>query len=125
MGTLDKTPKIAEKVRFWEEQDRINQELIPRVLKQHELFATHVEGHEASSVQIAALEARLIGAIDLAAQQAAETARQGAIEEADRKISESEANAAHAFASLRRQAFIVPGASIAIAACSLIFALVS
>ena len=32
-------PKIADKVMFWQEQDRINQELIPRVLKQHELFS--------------------------------------------------------------------------------------
>ena len=38
-------PKIADKVRFWEEQDRINKELIPRVLKQHELLAAHLEHH--------------------------------------------------------------------------------
>lgn len=30
--------KIAEKVKFWEEQDRINKELIPRVLKNHDLI---------------------------------------------------------------------------------------
>ena len=46
------TPKIAEKVRFWEEQDRINQELIPRVIKQHELFTAHIEGHETASTQM-------------------------------------------------------------------------
>ena len=40
------TPKIAEKVRFWEEQDRINRELIPRVIKQYELLTAHVGGHE-------------------------------------------------------------------------------
>ena len=39
------TPKIADKVKFWEEQDRINKELIPRVLKQHELLTAHVEHH--------------------------------------------------------------------------------
>ena len=50
-------PKIADKIMFWQEQDRINQELIPRVLKQHELFSTHVENHDTSSAQIAALEA--------------------------------------------------------------------
>ena len=38
------TPKIGEKVRFWEEQDRINKELIPRVVKQHQLFTAHVQG---------------------------------------------------------------------------------
>lgn len=31
------TPTIAEKVKFWEEQDRINQALIPRVIKMHEI----------------------------------------------------------------------------------------
>ena len=30
--------KIAEKVKFWEEQDKINQELIPRVFKNHEMI---------------------------------------------------------------------------------------
>jgi len=29
-------PKITDKVRFWEEQDKINQALIPRVLEMHE-----------------------------------------------------------------------------------------
>ena len=90
--TSDKeTPKIAEKVRFWEEQDRINQELIPRVLKQHKLFAAHIEGHETASVQIAALEARMNEAIGAA----------------------------------NRQSLLVSGASLAVALCSIIFALVS
>ena len=39
-------PKIGEKVKFWQEQDRINRELIPRVIKNHELLAKHVESHE-------------------------------------------------------------------------------
>lgn len=30
-------PKIAEKVIFWEEQDKINQALIPRVLEMHDI----------------------------------------------------------------------------------------
>ena len=33
----DDSIPISERVRFWEEQDRINQELIPRVIRQHEL----------------------------------------------------------------------------------------
>ena len=37
---------IAEKVQFWQEQDRINQELIPRVIRQSELLAQHVGEHE-------------------------------------------------------------------------------
>ena len=49
--TLPKTrpreqPGIAERVRFWEEQDRINQELIPRVVQQAELLSKHVTDHE-------------------------------------------------------------------------------
>ena len=39
-------PGIAEKVRFWEEQDRINQILIPKVLRQHELLTKHIEEHD-------------------------------------------------------------------------------
>ena len=39
-------PGIAERVRFWEEQERINQVLIPKVLRQHELLVEHVKEHE-------------------------------------------------------------------------------
>ena len=41
----DSTP-ISDRVRFWEEQDKINQELIPRVIRQHELLITHIADHE-------------------------------------------------------------------------------
>ena len=44
--TEDETVKIAEKVRFWEEQDRINQELIPRVIRQNELLTQHIAEHD-------------------------------------------------------------------------------
>ncbi len=40
------TPSIGEKVRFWEEQDRINQELIPRVIRQNELLTQHIAEHD-------------------------------------------------------------------------------
>ena len=36
---------VADKVRFWEEQDKINQELIPRVIRQHELLTQHIAEH--------------------------------------------------------------------------------
>jgi hypothetical protein len=39
-------PSIGERVRFWEEQDKINQELIPRVIRQHELLTAHIADHE-------------------------------------------------------------------------------
>ena len=40
------SPNIAERVKFWEEQDKINQELIPRVIRQNELLTSHVADHE-------------------------------------------------------------------------------
>ena len=56
-------PKIAERVKFWQEQDRINRELIPRVIKGHELLTRHIESHEGGDPlarsQIEALQARL------------------------------------------------------------------
>ena len=54
-----KRPGIADKVRFWEEQDRINRELIPRVLKQNELLSSHVASHEEVRVQTTTLNARV------------------------------------------------------------------
>ena len=45
MTTPDST-HIADRVRFWEEQDKINQELIPRVIRQHELLTAHISDHE-------------------------------------------------------------------------------
>ena len=37
---------IAERVSFWEEQDKINQELIPRVIRQNELLTEHIAEHD-------------------------------------------------------------------------------
>ena len=37
---------IGGKVKFWEEQDRINQELIPRVIRQSELLSKHIGEHD-------------------------------------------------------------------------------
>ena len=37
---------IGERVRFWQEQDQINQTLIPRVIRQHEMLTGHIEEHE-------------------------------------------------------------------------------
>ena len=57
------TPKIGERVKFWQEQDRINRELIPRVIKGHELLSKHVETHDegyvAAMTEIQALQARV------------------------------------------------------------------
>lgn len=64
------TPRIAERVKFWEEQDRINKELIPRVLKIHQLFTDHISGHEDATVQIGAAEARMVEKIKTTRMQA-------------------------------------------------------
>ena len=45
MTTSDEN-SIAERVRFWEEQDKINQELIPRVIRQNELLSKHIAEHD-------------------------------------------------------------------------------
>ena len=37
---------IGERVRFWQEQDRINQELIPRVIEQARLLSQHIVEHD-------------------------------------------------------------------------------
>ena len=39
-------PSIAERVRFWEEQDKINRELIPRVIRHNELLTKHIAEHD-------------------------------------------------------------------------------
>ena len=44
--TTSDSDSIAEKVRFWEEQDKINQELIPRVIRQNELLTKHIAEHD-------------------------------------------------------------------------------
>lgn len=58
-ASADERPGIADKVRFWEEQDRINRELIPRVLKQNELLSAHVASHEEVRLQTTSLNSRL------------------------------------------------------------------
>ena len=73
-------PKIADKVRFWEEQDRINKELIPRVLKQHELLAAHVEHADPEArAQVRTMEERIAAQIRTLEENTA--SRTGTLEE--------------------------------------------
>lgn len=67
---MTERPDIADKVRFWEEQDRINKALIPRVIKVNDLFTEHVSGHQDAAAQIGAVEARLAAKINGARMQA-------------------------------------------------------
>ena len=134
-------PKIAEKVKFWEEQDRINQELIPRVLKQHELLASHIKSHESSSVNMASLEARMLEAISAASQQSAEKvseqvvsleirmaeaidlARKQSAQESAEQVASLEERMTEAVGSARRLAWFVSGVSLVAAAIAILLAL--
>jgi hypothetical protein len=66
-------PKIAERVKFWQEQDRINRELIPRVIKSHELLTKHVESHEdgdsLARAQIELLQTQIVESHEAAKSQ--------------------------------------------------------
>ena len=57
--TAGETPTIADKVRFWEEQDRINQAIIPRLLKMHESLDRLSRNRELTVERMTALEAQV------------------------------------------------------------------
>ena len=134
-------PKIAEKVKFWEEQDRINQELIPRVLKQHELLTSHIKSHESSSVNMASLEARMLEAIGEARQQtskdlseqvstlearlteAIDKSRMQSAQETSEQMDSLEARTIGTANSTRRLTLIVSGVSVAVAAVAILLVL--
>ena len=100
-------PGIADKVRFWEEQDRINRELIPRVLKQNELLSAHVASHEEVRVQTITINSRM--------NEMAERHK--------REMAEFEARTASRIASSSRIALVVSLGSAGIAALALVLVL--
>ena len=108
-------PKIADKVRFWEEQDRINKELIPRVLKQHELLTAHVEHHPHADpearAQVRTMEERIAAQIRTLEESTA--SRTGTLEE----------SAAAAVHSAKRQSLIVAFVSLAVAIAAVVLSL--
>lgn len=59
MSATNSVPSIAEKVRFWQEQDQINQALIPRVVKLHDTVAEISRQMEGTPTLLAAMESRL------------------------------------------------------------------
>ena len=107
-------PKIADKVKFWEEQDRINKELIPRVLKQHELLTAHVEHHTRADpearAQIRALEQETAAQMKTLEESA--MSRIGTLEES-----------AAAVRSAKRQSLVVSLVSLAVAIAAIVLAL--
>ena len=108
------TPKIADKVKFWEEQDRINKELIPRVLKQHELLTAHVEHHTHADpearVQIKMLQQETAAQMKTLEESA--MSRIGTLEES-----------AAAVRSAKRQSLVVSFVSLAVAIAAIVLAL--
>ena len=88
-------PRIAERVKFWEEQDRINQELIPRVIRQNELLTGHIADHEnlpliaGNAISEALAEAREEQSQQLAAAKA-EREEQGRQHEAELAAAQAE-----------------------------------
>ncbi len=52
-------PEIADKVKFWEEQDRINHALIPRVLRINEMLSEIAARQVQIPEMMAAVEARI------------------------------------------------------------------
>ena len=115
-------PDIADKVRFWEEQDRINKELIPRVLKIHQLFTDHIEGHQDASAQIAAAEARLVERINKARSQAHGllTDHIEGHQHATVQIAAAEARLVARISKARLQATAIAAASLVLAVTSIV-----
>ena len=101
---MEDAPRIAERVKFWEEQDRINQELIPRVIRQHELLTGHIADHEnlplvaGNAISEALAEAREEQSQQLAAAKA-EREEQGRQHEAE--LAEAKAQAGRAGPAVR------------------------
>ena len=137
-ASADERPGIADRVRFWEEQDRINRELIPRVLKQNELLSAHVASHEEVRLQTTSLNSRLDELAEQHQKAVAELAERtdASIASANsridemaerhtREMAELEARTAADVRSSNRFALAVSMASAGIAALAVILAWVS
>ena len=95
MASSDESVPISERVKFWEEQDKINQELIPRVIRQHELLTGHIAEHENLPAVVAdAVQQAIVGAREEQRQlyeSALETARAEFSEQLDNQKQSYEA----------------------------------
>ena len=94
-------PSIAVRVRFWEEQDKINQELIPRVIRQNELLTKHIAEHD-NLPELAgnAISQALAGAREEQRQQ-----HEAALDAAKKELAEQfQASLDQTLASLRQEA---------------------
>ena len=93
-------PSIAERVRFWEEQDRINQELIPRVIRQNELLTKHIAEHD----NLPELAGKAISQALAGAREEQQQHNEAALDAAKRELAEQfQASLVQTSASLRQE----------------------
>ena len=85
MTTPDSTP-IADRVRFWEEQDKINQELIPRVIRQNELLTAHIADHDSLVEIVSNTMQQALADNSREQQQQYDSALEAAKTEVERKV---------------------------------------
>ena len=113
MATSDEDPvPISERVRFWEEQDRINQELIPRVIRQGELLSGHVAEHD--NLQAVVADAVRQAVTQTLAEQ--KEIRAAELDAAKAEMAERMSEALRQHALKTRNALIGVGAGVAILA---------
>ena len=113
MASSDEDPvPISERVRFWEEQDRINQELIPRVIRQGELLSSHVAEHD--NLQAVVADAVRQAVTQTLAEQ--KEIRAAELDAAKAEMGERMAEALRQHALKTRNALIGVGAGAAILA---------
>ena len=89
MTSQDDSVPISERVRFWEEQDAINQELIPRVIRQHELLTEHIGEHENLPAVVANAVQQAIAGAREEQRQLYDAALESAQSEFSKQLSES------------------------------------
>ena len=130
--TEEKRPSIAEKVKFWQEQDKINQELIPRVIKVHETVANHIEGHEEFSAVIASMDTRIADRVkEVETQFTQESTAQELrfveqIKDVEARVTqETEARFTQRIHRVRLQAMAVAAVSLVVAVVSIVLSVVS
>ena len=90
---------IAERVRFWEEQDKINQALIPRVIRQNELLTKHIAEHD----NLPEVAGRAISQALAEAREEQRGHYEAALEAAERKIAETAQATNQALADAREE----------------------
>lgn len=85
----DEPVPIEERVRFWQEQDVINQELIPRVIRQHKLLTDHIREHDNLHGIVAGAVQEAVAVLREEDQRRYETALESARAALARQASES------------------------------------